>query len=612
MIRPLRRILDNAGRFLPCALVCAILTGVYNPARSQEEWRASVYKGWTVTSVEIQGVEKKMATDIEDGLALALSTGFLKSKAPVFYPRTLNEDIRRISLFLARRGYPHARVTPRFDPHTRHELLRVVFDIDLGPPVIITSTRIEGLPPALQDEGLEIVASDAGAVFVDKRVERITVALDSLLTYSGYARAAVESSMEWQDSTRVALLFDADAGALYYFGDINVTGASDDLIPLVRKTAAIKRGRRFTPQALFDAQRNLRVLGLFRQIRLELQDAAGDTLDVAAHIIMHEPRSFETTVRYWTDDGFSGDAHWTHRNLFNRGRGLKIVLFGSVVRQLAQVSSWWPAILWARSRGVVSVGSLRENEDAYESVSTGIEFSLRHEFTVGQTVRAGVSLTKEIITSKSLDPDAVPHGSGRLLALNFGWDRFAGNHPIVATQGTFWKGMIEWAPPGSLSENQYILGWTTGIVYVPFLPRSGFAARLTIGLGEPIGTSTEIIPNKRFYSGGANSMRGFDRRQLGPLDAAGAPLGGNSKVEASIEFRFPLPWRFRGTLFVDTGQVWSREPNLDERKIEVAVGPGLWIDTPIGPIRGDIGYRLTDWEKSQPEYVFHFSIGPSY
>ena len=107
-------------------------------------------------------------------------------------------------------------------------------------------------------------------------------------------------------------------------------------------------------------------------------------------------------------------------------------------------------------------------------------------------------------------------------------------------------------------------------------------------------------------------MRGFDRRKLGPLDLAGNPLGGNSKMEASLEYRFPLPWRFRGTIFVDTGQVWTRAPDLSQRKIEVAVGPGLWIDTPIGPIRGDIGFRLTDWEESQPEYVFHFSIGPSY
>jgi outer membrane translocation and assembly module TamA len=65
-------------------------------------------------------------------------------------------------------------------------------------------------------------------------------------------------------------------------------------------------------------------------------------------------------------------------------------------------------------------------------------------------------------------------------------------------------------------------------------------------------------------------------------------------------------------LFVDAGQVWSKVSELDERDIEVAVGPGLWIETLIGPIRGDIGYRLTDFEESQPRWVFHFSVGPAF
>ena len=44
----------------------------------------------------------------------------------------------------------------------------------------------------------------------------------------------------------------------------------------------------------------------------------------------------------------------------------------------------------------------------------------------------------------------------------------------------------------------------------------------------------------------------------------------------------------------------------------IRAGSGFWIETPIGPIRTDIGYRLTDYEKSQPNWVFHFSIGPAF
>ena len=451
-----------------------------------------------------------------------------------------------------------------------------------------------------------------GSVFVDEQVDDGKVALDSLLAYSGYARATVDARVEWKDSTCVAVHFDVAPGSLYYFGNVTVSGATADLVPLIKKTASIRQGTLYSPITLQDAQRYLRILGLFRQIRLNLESAAPDTLDVTIEIIMRESRSFNSTVRYWTDDGLSGDVRWTHRTLFKKGRGLSVVLFGSILRQLAQVSSWWPAIFWSRSRGAVSLGSLRENEDAYESVSTGIEFSLRHSYSDVTTLRAGISLTNEEVTSKSVDPGAVPDGDGRLLALNFTWDRFGGNDPIVSTQGTVFRGVVEWAPEAKVSEAHYVLGEATGIVYMPLTARSGLATRLTVGLAEPTGGTEDLLPNKRFFSGGANSMRGFDRRQLGPLDGAGAPLGGQSKMEASLEYRFPLPWRFRGTLFVDTGQVWRMEPDLDNRKIEVAVGPALWIETLIGPIRGDLSYRITDYEESQPRWVFHFSIGPAF
>jgi outer membrane protein insertion porin family len=594
-----------------CAVVVAV-AGLPSTARSQAIWKSSAYKGWTVSSVTIQGLDKNTASELKKGLALAQSSGFLGSTLPTYFPQTVDEDIQRSLLFLARRGYPYATVTPAFTPADRGQQVGVIFDIDTGPPVVVAATPVDGVPPSLEAEARDLLATGVGPLFSDLAVARAATVLDSVLTHAGYARARVVSDVAWLDSTHVEVRFGITPGALYYFGDVVVSGPSDDLVPLVKKTASIERGQRYSPQTLGDAERALRVLGLFRQIRIDLQDAATDTLDVGIDASTREARTFETNARYWTDDGLSAGARWTHRNLLRKGRGVSAVVFGSLLRQLAQVSVWWPGVLWARSRAVTTVGSDRENEEAYESVSTGIELSLRHEQSEKTTLRGGVSLTNEEITSKSVDPGAVPGSDGRLLALNFTWDHFGGNDPIVATRGVVWRGYVEWAPNGEISQHHYVLGETLGVIYVPAFSQSGFAFRLGLGLGEPIGESTSILPNKLFYSGGSNSMRGFERRKLGPLDSAGAPLGGQSKLEASAEYRFPLPWRFRGTLFVDTGQVWPEAPNLNGRKMEVAVGPGLWIQTPIGPIRGDVGYRLTDYEESQPRWVFHFSIGPAF
>jgi outer membrane protein insertion porin family len=138
------------------------------------------------------------------------------------------------------------------------------------------------------------------------------------------------------------------------------------------------------------------------------------------------------------------------------------------------------------------------------------------------------------------------------------------------------------------------------------------AARLTGGVAEPRGSSASLLPSKRFYAGGASSMRGFQRRKLGPLDEDGAPLGGDAKVEGSVELRFPVYRRLRGAGFVDAGQVWATTEEVRTDNIEVALGTGLWLDTIIGPIRGDVAYRLTDYEKTQPRWAYHLSIGPAF
>jgi outer membrane protein assembly factor BamA len=303
--------------------------------------------------------------------------------------------------------------------------------------------------------------------------------------------------------------FDVQPGAVYYFGDITVSGASEDVVPLIKKTVSIRQGKQYSPKLMEDSQKHLRVLGLFRQIRFDLEDAAPDTLDVMIDIGMREPRSFETSARYWTDDGFSANARWTHRNPFKAGRGLSVIVFGSVLRQLARVSVWWPGILWARSRGVASVGSERQNEESYESVSTGVEFSLRHEYSQETTFRGAVTLTNEQVTNKTLDPDAFEGDEGRLFALNFAWDRFGGNDPIVATQGTVTRGFVEWAPEGQISQNHYILGETVGILYIPLPPRSGLATRLTVGAGKPTGTPrSEGKPSSKRQSSIASRCRG--------------------------------------------------------------------------------------------------------
>ncbi len=154
---------------------------------------------------------------------------------------------------------------------------------------------------------------------------------------------------------------------------------------------------------------------------------------------------------------------------------------------------------------------------------------------------------------------------------------------------------------------------------------------LTMGLrfryGQAFPLSAGDIPlGARIYGGGATDMRGYGAQLMTnePVCTDGdcahksqIVVGGNLALVASFETRWRLPWWGLGLVaFVDVGNVWSTMGDFDIADIDVAVGPGLRIDTPVGPIRADVGFLVRPFPPRLPKKKwipeFHLSIGQAF
>ena len=115
---------------------------------------------------------------------------------------------------------------------------------------------------------------------------------------------------------------------------------------------------------------------------------------------------------------------------------------------------------------------------------------------------------------------------------------------------------------------------------------------MQLGNIAPAGNDQTLLPfSKKYFLGGATSIRGWGRYEVGPL-SDGLPIGGNSMFAFSEELRASLHGNLGGVLFLDAGNVWADSWGIKLNDLRYAVGPGLRYETPIGPIRLDFGYQL--------------------
>lgn len=586
-------------------------------ADSEAGLAVGAFRGVAVQEVHVRGVPAALADSIKLGLELIPRGGLFSREKPLLYETPLARDIDRVRLFLARHGYPHAAVEPEITPNKKSRTVTIEFHVESGPPVRIGEIRVSNVPPAFEKEAVAKAKAAEHQRFNDDSVQRLRLDVNGLLLGGGHARSTVRIELVPVDSTLLDLEVIANPGAVYEFRSHNVQGTREDLVQLAKKASGMSTGEIYSPEALRRAHDRLRLLDLFRQIRVEPifpDDSIGVStevrpFDTRLSLADRAFRSVEVGVGYWTDDLLRAQVRWQHRNLFQRGRGFRIRGFYSRFSQEVASGLWWPATPWSVSRMELRGTVTWEQENSYHLEEQQVDYSILFRPSLKTTYRTGLSFSRVDVDVLTTETTAFREQGGFVTLLFANWAYETTDDRLDPTRGWITSFGTEASLPQLLSDAPYWKVEGSGVAYVPIPLRSVLVTRASGGWAEPTGDAVDLLPNKRFYAGGLNSMRGFKRRYLGPLDIFGSPIGGRATVEGAIEVRFPIWKRFGGALFTDAGQVWSRTQEIKVRDIEVAVGGGLMVKTPIGPLRVDVGYRLTNIVPRQPDTVVHLAVG---
>lgn len=160
-----------------------------------------------------------------------------------------------------------------------------------------------------------------------------------------------------------------------------------------------------------------------------------------------------------------------------------------------------------------------------------------------------------------------------------------------------------------------------------------------LGIAYPYGNSNQLPFEKRYFAGGANSVRGWSVRSLGPGTYNGKDKGinflnqsGDIKLDLSLEYRAQLFWKFSGAAFIDAGNIWTIREYKDQpggefrfekfwKQIAIGYGIGLRMDANFFIVRFDTGMKAIDpaytgkdhypitHHDFDRDFAFHFAVG---
>lgn len=495
-------------------------------------------------------------------------------------------------VFITIDGQPLAKVDPFATIATRP--VPVTVTIKPGAPFVFGKVSATPLPPGLTlaDLGLIPGALARSSIVVDAEAKLVEAWKND-----GHPLAAAvpRDTVADHRTDRLDVALSIRPGPTADFGRVTVSGTKAVDPGLVLRRAGIDGGP-YSQKIVKRATKRLRDLGVFASV--EVTPAAtlapDGTIPVAITVSDRKPRAIGASVTYSNTEGLGSEVYWLHRNLFGGGERLKLsasvarLLDGSFDPDFRLAGTFRkPAVLDPMTDFTLRAAAYRETTDAYRVTALEGEAGLEHAFSDTLTGSAALEVARsQTIESSTLDTEEhlVTTLTGKL-----DWDTrdnkldpTTGYHALFSAAPAY--DFLEQAPYATFGAD--VSGyWGFGQT-----DRFVFAARAAASV-LTVDNISNVPADRRLYSGGAGSVRGYAYQNIGPRDASGTVVGGRSSVLFSGELRYRATDSIGLVAFVDAGSAYSSMvPRLDQLK--VGVGAGLRYLTPVGPIRLDVAVPL--------------------
>ncbi len=543
------------------------------------------------------------------------------SKAGRLNNELLDEDVRAIRELYQNKGYVDAQVlTPRV---TREgSKVDIVFPIVEGPLYRVGKVSVTGANVFTVDELTKNGKIKTGEIYSPQNVRADVKTIQDLYGSRGYIDFQAGANTVPGPNQTVDVAFTLDEGAQSYIERINISGNTRTKDKVIRRELAVAPGDVYNTVRVDASKARLNNLNYFGKI----ESYPSETLIPGRkdlNILVEEKRtgSFNFGAGFSSIENLLGFAEITQGNFdllrwpYFTGGGQKFrmrVQYGTQRRDFV-IALTEPYFLDREISlgGEVFFREASFTSNVYNEKRYGFDINSRKRFT--QFISGTVGYRLDNATIFDVEESAsqtIKDQEGTLLESRIYTSvRYDTRDSLFLTRRGTVIDAAAYLSGGFLGGDVSIYGFDLEASQYFLLPWDTILTFIGEGAIVQNWNGSNNIPlYDRVYLGGANNLRGFDFREVGPKDREGEPIGGNTLWRFTAEYTFPVVDRVRGAVFYDVGQV-SADFDFFGGGVNSDVGIGVRLDLPIGPVRLDYAIPITSDEFNDSSGKFQFNIG---
>lgn len=547
----------------------------------------------------------------------------------IFRDELLEADVEMIKSLYDDIGYLDTEVIPKLEYSADGLSLVIVIEIKENKQYCVGEVVIKGNLVLPEKELRSIMKLKSGMPF-STRMLRVDAGEIKQHYYNyGYMNLVedVERSLN-QDTGNIDITYDIDAKEIVYVGRIDIHGNTKTREVVVRRELRIYPGDKFSGDKIKRSKERLYNLGFFENISFDTEPTEKENIqNLIVTVKETKTGEFSFGGGYSSVDYLIGFVEVTQRNFdiinfptfTGGGQMLNIKAEFGYTRQNYNIGWMDPWIFGFPYSFGFDVYSMSHNKKGdvgwgYDESRTGFDLKLGKEII--EHLNAMLVYRLEEVRISNIDEgasNALAAESGRnwisSLTLDASYD--LRDNIYNPGKGFLIGGAFTDAGGFLMGDKNFLKG--TGILayYHTFFEKVVLELKGRAGMAGAYSGTDEVPIYERFFAGGANTIRGYKERRVGPRDpGSNDPLGGDAILLGNAEVTFPVYEKvLKGAIFFDVGNVWTNAGDLiGGGGYKAGAGIGVRVKTPIGPVKVDFGYPLVKNYDDDRTGEFYFSM----